>query len=216
MIRTLILLVATLAALALAAPAPRQHSKSFNGGASSKHSFKSRTRGHGRNGHHRDPLTELTRVYNKFHWSITWGDATTVTWPQSGSAADAYGSAASSSVPSYGAEAAYGTEASQVAEPSFAADAYNAAGSSSYAETSPDAVTSTVNASSNAIATSTAVTFTTSVSATAAATAEASSSGTSDGEVTATPEENDSEYLSPVSVGGQQLNLNFDTGSADL
>lgn len=40
--------------------------------------------------------------------------------------------------------------------------------------------------------------------------------GSEDGEVTATPEENESEYLSPVTVGGQKLNLNFDTGSADL
>jgi hypothetical protein len=37
-----------------------------------------------------------------------------------------------------------------------------------------------------------------------------------DGEVTTVPEENESEYLSETSVGGQLLNLNFDTGSADL
>ncbi|USW57270.1 Putative aspartic peptidase A1 family, aspartic peptidase, active [Septoria linicola] len=37
-----------------------------------------------------------------------------------------------------------------------------------------------------------------------------------DGEVTATPEENEIQYLSPVTVGGQLLNLNFDTGSSDL
>lgn len=36
------------------------------------------------------------------------------------------------------------------------------------------------------------------------------------GEVTATPEENDSEYLEPVTIGGQKLTLDFDTGSADL
>lgn len=40
--------------------------------------------------------------------------------------------------------------------------------------------------------------------------------GTEDGEVEAVPEDNESEYLSPVTVGGQKLNLNFDTGSADL
>lgn len=40
--------------------------------------------------------------------------------------------------------------------------------------------------------------------------------GTEDGEVVATPEPDESEYLSPVTVGGQKLNLNFDTGSADL
>ncbi|EMC91743.1 hypothetical protein BAUCODRAFT_79696 [Baudoinia panamericana UAMH 10762] len=47
----------------------------------------------------------------------------------------------------------------------------------------------------------------------------ASSSGTSSGmvgEVVATPEENESEYLEPVTVGGQVLNMDFDTGSADF
>lgn len=37
-----------------------------------------------------------------------------------------------------------------------------------------------------------------------------------DGTVTASPEQYDSEYLCPVSVGGQILNLDFDTGSSDL
>ena len=37
-----------------------------------------------------------------------------------------------------------------------------------------------------------------------------------DGTVAATPEQYDAEYLSPVTIGGQTLNLDFDTGSADL
>lgn len=37
-----------------------------------------------------------------------------------------------------------------------------------------------------------------------------------DGTVTTTPEQYDSEYLTPVSIGGQTLNLDFDTGSSDL
>lgn len=37
-----------------------------------------------------------------------------------------------------------------------------------------------------------------------------------DGTVAATPEENDVEYLAPVTIGGQKLNLDFDTGSSDL
>lgn len=37
-----------------------------------------------------------------------------------------------------------------------------------------------------------------------------------DGSVTATPQQYDSEYLCPVTIGGQTLNLDFDTGSADL
>ncbi|KAK4494895.1 hypothetical protein PRZ48_014251 [Zasmidium cellare] len=40
--------------------------------------------------------------------------------------------------------------------------------------------------------------------------------GSEDGVVSANPEENEKEYLSPVTIGGQKLNLNFDTGSADL
>lgn len=37
-----------------------------------------------------------------------------------------------------------------------------------------------------------------------------------DGTVTASPESYDSEYLCPVNIGGQVLNLDFDTGSSDL
>lgn len=36
------------------------------------------------------------------------------------------------------------------------------------------------------------------------------------GSVTATPEANDVEYLAPVTIGGQTLNLDFDSGSSDL
>lgn len=51
----------------------------------------------------------------------------------------------------------------------------------------------------------------TKVSAAAAAAAAAAS-----GSVQASPEQYDAEYLCPVSVGGTTLNLDFDTGSADL
>lgn len=37
-----------------------------------------------------------------------------------------------------------------------------------------------------------------------------------DGSVTATPAAQDVEYTCPISIGGQTLNLDFDTGSADL
>ena len=49
----------------------------------------------------------------------------------------------------------------------------------------------------------------------------ASNSGTSGaqgqaGSVTATPENNEAEFISPVTVGGQTLNIDFDTGSSDF
>jgi aspergillopepsin I len=37
-----------------------------------------------------------------------------------------------------------------------------------------------------------------------------------DGSVPAKPDSNDVEYVCEVSIGGQTLNLDFDTGSADL
>ena len=44
----------------------------------------------------------------------------------------------------------------------------------------------------------------------------AAAAASNDGTVAANPEEYDSEYLCPVSVGGTTLNLDFDTGSSDL
>ena len=44
----------------------------------------------------------------------------------------------------------------------------------------------------------------------------AAASGSGTGEVTATPEAHNAEYLCPVTIGGQTLNLDVDTGSSDL
>jgi hypothetical protein len=41
-------------------------------------------------------------------------------------------------------------------------------------------------------------------------------STTEDGEVSASPTQNDAEFLSPVTVGGQTLVMNFDSGSSDM
>ena len=43
-----------------------------------------------------------------------------------------------------------------------------------------------------------------------------SAAANNDGTVTANPTQYDSEYLCPVSIGGQTVNLDFDTGSSDL
>ena len=45
---------------------------------------------------------------------------------------------------------------------------------------------------------------------------ESVAAAAADGSVTATPEQYDAEYLCPVTIGGQTLNLDFDTGSSDL
>lgn len=47
-------------------------------------------------------------------------------------------------------------------------------------------------------------------------TASAAANGTGTGIVTATPEQGDVEYLSPISIGGQTMNMDFDSGSSDL
>ena len=48
------------------------------------------------------------------------------------------------------------------------------------------------------------------------AAASAAAAATDDGTVTANPEQYDQAYLESVTVGGQTLNLDFDTGSSDL
>lgn len=44
----------------------------------------------------------------------------------------------------------------------------------------------------------------------------AAAAANNDGTVAANPQQYDSEYLCPVTIGGQTLNLDFDTGSSDL
>jgi hypothetical protein len=48
------------------------------------------------------------------------------------------------------------------------------------------------------------------------AAAAAATGGNTTGTVAANPEENAALFLSPVDVGGQTLNLDFDSGSSDL
>lgn len=47
-------------------------------------------------------------------------------------------------------------------------------------------------------------------------TTSAAAGGNQTGSVAANPEQNAALFLSPVNVGGQTLNLDFDSGSSDL
>jgi hypothetical protein len=226
MLRTLILLVATLAAVALAAPAPKVQRSDSSWGFGSKHSFKSSTRGHRG---HRDPRTEISRVYNKFNWStskFSWS----ITLPLTGTTVNfgGYGSGSLTespyNTPDGGSSYPDGSDSSPIDAPASTVSSYIVA--SQYSSEAPAATSldtyatasyAVVAPSSEAVDASVMTTFATRTSAVASATAtgNAPDDGGS-GEVTASPEENESEYLSPVKIGGQQLNLNFDTGSADL
>jgi len=88
--------------------------------------------------------------------------------------------------------------------------------SSSPATTLATSAASVVATSSASEGSDAAASGTAASAAAATTTASGSSSGDVTGEVTATPEENQSEYLENVSIGGESLTLDFDTGSADL
>lgn len=53
------------------------------------------------------------------------------------------------------------------------------------------------------------------VAASIKAAAANSTAGGENGETAATPTQNDAQFLSPITVGGQQLVVNFDSGSSD-
>lgn len=240
MLRTLLLLVATLAAVSLAAPAskrdPNGWSFSFGFGSDSKHSsFKASSGGHRRHGQ-RDPRAEVTRVYNKYHWSVTlpWS-GTTLAFDFPDPSDQGYGSSDGSdgsSDGSYGGtygspeESPSGSDSSPIGAPdTTAVSSFSTVTQTSDAgaATSPDSYATESYApaepSSSAVDATSIPSYATPTSAAASPTATASTGGGGEkdtGEVTATPEENESEYLSPVVIGGQKFNLNFDTGSADL
>ena len=46
--------------------------------------------------------------------------------------------------------------------------------------------------------------------------AQVNAADSEDGETTAAPTQNDAQFLSPVTVGGQTLIMNFDSGSSDM
>ncbi|KAH0174936.1 acid protease, partial [Aureobasidium melanogenum] len=138
------------------------------------------------------PFTDFkTWLYATFSWGFTTPGASSAPAPAPSAAAS---SAAAPSAAASSAAASYAT--------SYAAAATSEA---AYYTAATSWATSSVVASS-------------SVAAPTAASSPAPAANADDetGEVAATPADNGAEYLSPVTIGGQKLNLNFDTGSSDL
>lgn len=192
---TVLAALALMAVAVLAAPMPDQ-------GLSKRGIFKaqSKPRIHPLRSQ-RNPAAEMLRAFRKYGWEIITIDPSSIPF------AGIFGDGSSSSTPSSP------SPSSSSAAPWYPLPTSSAAVYPTQASSAP-IVTST--AASNSTTESSEASW--SSSSTTAATSTAASGGDDDvtGEVAAAPEDNDSEYLSPVSIGGQKLNLDFDTGSADL
>lgn len=239
--RTLtLLLVAILATVALAAPTAKQASTN----TLKKRSFTiPRIR---KTGYIRKPSEAMGRAYRKFGWSMTTPDGspwvavsktpTTMNLHADTSAQSDTTSSDQSDATndrhlsdlrtwlyatfSWGYEppAASSTDAAPSVEATYAAASSAAV---SYAAYSPVAYSSAaasymVTSSAAAAATATPSPANAAPAPDYAAPAPAADGNDETGEVVATPADNGAEYLSPVTIGGQKLNLNFDTGSSDL
>lgn len=191
--------LAFMAAGALAAPMPEKQLSKRNIFKAFSHPHHGRTPFN-----HRNPAAEMVKAYRKYGWEIVlMNHDSDSSWNPLDSI--------------FGG----GEESSSAAEPwypqptsSAAPYSYSVPGSSA---AWPAATSSAPFGDSSEAATS--VPFGTVTSSAPASTSSAFSGGNGDditGEVAAHPEENESEYLSPVTIGGQELNLDFDTGSADL
>lgn len=194
--RVITLLLAVMAVFALAAPTPKALSTVTLG--SKIGSFKAVTQGRRHRHHHhgnststgrnlfRDPRAEIERAYRKFNWAITF-----VTPSGQSFTLGLPDSSSSGGLGGFGSSSGSGTGSPSV-DPTNSAVQTGSSGSGSGSSATYSAVPSATSAAS------------------------AASAAKESGEVSATPEENESEYLSPVKIGGQTLNLDFDTGSADL
>ncbi|KAI5273394.1 acid protease [Aureobasidium subglaciale] len=181
-----LLLVAILATVALAAPTAKQTATQ----SLSKRSFTvPRVR---KAGYIRKPSEAMGRAYRKFGWSMTTPDGTPWVAVSKTPTTKTFNADASSS-PS--------NVTSDFSDDQFTQTTHAAARIKTFLSASFSWGTSAPAASS---------------ASAAAATPAAEPEDDETGEVIATPADNGAEYLSPVTIGGQQLNLNFDTGSADL
>ncbi|KAH0260944.1 acid protease, partial [Aureobasidium melanogenum] len=212
-----LLLVAILATVALAAPTAKQTSSN----TLSKRSFiVPRIR---KTGYIRKPAEAMARAYRKYGWSMTTPDGSP--WAaefNAGTTMD-LGADASSSSSVAGNDRHTASQNRPFTDFKawlyatfswgFSAPDGNSAPAPSAA--APSAAASA--ATSWATSSSTAASSSSAAAATAASSpAPAANADDETGEVAATPADNGAEYLSPVTIGGQKLNLNFDTGSSDL
>ncbi|WPH04396.1 Hypothetical protein R9X50_00728700 [Acrodontium crateriforme] len=170
---------------------------------------------HGRHGQPLHPRKEMERIFAKYNWDLSLGMPTTGLGLDSGS-----GSSLTSGLDNLGDLGLGGLESSimSIVNPLFTTVPTVASQASSAVATS---ITSAAVVSQTAPSQPDDPPFSqanaTSAVPTASSTTPATNaSGGETAEVTASPEANDAEYLSPVSIGGQTLNLDFDTGSADL
>ena len=193
-------LLATLAAVALSAPTPPTK-------ALAKRSFKVPAKGNA----HLDPFDEMYRAYRKHGWEIIVLDPSgqyqgSPALEPSAAAPPGYGSPSQSSPPfPYQSDSSPGYGGSPSGDPTLSTGVPSSPSGTSPLESSgplPPLSSGLVGTSSGS-------------SPVASSTGSPTGDGET-GEVTASPEKYESEYLSPVSIGGQTLNLNFDTGSADL
>lgn len=235
-----LLLVAILATVALAAPTAKQTSSN----TLSKRSFiVPRIR---KTGYIRKPAEAMARAYRKYGWSMTTPDGSPWAAEfNAGTAMDLGADTSSSSSVagndrhtasqnrpftdfkawlyatfSWGFSAPDGNSAPapSAAAPSAAASSAAASYATSYAAAATSEAAYYSAATSWAASSSTAAASSSSAAAATAASSPAPAANADDetGEVAATPADNGAEYLSPVTIGGQKLNLNFDTGSSDL
>ncbi|KAH0416895.1 acid protease, partial [Aureobasidium melanogenum] len=230
-----LLLVAILATVALAAPTAKQTSSN----TLSKRSFiVPRIR---KTGYIRKPAEAMARAYRKYGWSMTTPDGSP--WAADfnagtnvGLGADASSLSSVASNDRHTASQArpftdfkawlYATfswgfstpGASSAPAPSAAPSAAASSAAASYATSYAAAATSEAAYYTASWAASSSIASSSSAAAAAATSSPAPAANADDetGEVAATPADNGAEYLSPVTIGGQKLNLNFDTGSSDL
>ncbi|EME40971.1 hypothetical protein DOTSEDRAFT_37691 [Dothistroma septosporum NZE10] len=165
-----------------------------------KRSFAAKSHGRGRV----DPFDDIVRTHRKFGWKVLEQNAQpeAVTQPTDGGSIEPPAPFSTSSV---------GTAA--VAPTSYVTISVNAG----HAASGAIHPTVTVTLPSSGIGASTPTAYGTPIYTNTSSTVQtATRTGSEDGEVTTVPEANEAEYLTSITIGGQKLQMNFDTGSADL